>query len=261
MECPACVFGIGRSVARTSIQQPLQRPPRAQAARGGCSSGCPLFECLTPLGLLVQLPKVLEFGGSGSQLLTGQITNGTEGNRQAKQRVPDDGITTGESLEDLGKLPPCCKIQRSANKQKNRYAKGNKEFQSHQASPQTLSVGGFSRGFPGWRRGRSLLVSFCEGTHEETRRTTLKCVSLRRALKICFRKQELVEGPWWSLLVCLPCLPFLLWWGWSWFKWFWISSAVEKPAYEPSSAFQPYGHGEKRILFSCFLRLGLAFAG
>ena len=45
--------------------------------------------------------KVLEFGGRGSQLFTGQITNGTESNRQSYQRVPEDGIPTCEALEDL----------------------------------------------------------------------------------------------------------------------------------------------------------------
>jgi len=61
--------------------------------------------------------KVVEFGGSGSgsQLLTGQITNGTESNRQSHQRVPENGIPTGEALEEIRKLPPCREEQRPAN--------------------------------------------------------------------------------------------------------------------------------------------------
>ena len=88
----------------------------------------------------------------------------------------------------------------------------------------------------------------------------MKCVSLRPVLKICFRKQGLVEGPWWSLLVCLPCLPFLLWLGWSWFRSFLISSAVEISAPALSSACQGCEHGGKGNLFSCSLMFSLASA-
>ena len=101
-------------------------------------------------------------------------------------------------------------------------------------------------------------MAFCDGTHEETRRSTSKCVSLRLSLKILFRK-GLVGGPRCSLQVYLPCLPFLRWWGWLWFRSFLASLLVDAPALSPS-ACQGGGPREKRILVSCLLSFGLAFA-
>ena len=48
-------------------------------------------------------------------------------------------------------------------------------------------------------------MAFCDGTHEETRRSTSKCVSLRLSLKILFRK-----GFRWLSPVLTSGLPALL---------------------------------------------------
>ena len=68
-----------------------------------------------------------------------------------------------------------------------------------------------------------------------------------------------VDGPLWSCQVCLPCLPFLRWWGWLWFRSFLASLLVDAPALS-TSACQGGGPGEKRSLVSCLLSFGLAFA-
>ena len=119
---------------------PMGWPSKPQ--RNGTPGFPATWRSTTSVGAKWPWRVAIPFSSSAcSWQLNGLVRKHTKGNRQSEQRVPNEGITTGEALEDMRKLSTCCEERRPANQQKNRYPKCQKEFQSHQAASQTSSAG------------------------------------------------------------------------------------------------------------------------